>query len=152
MRSTASVGLRSVASFEAAKGALVLLLACGLIHLIHKDIGDFAERLTRIAHANPGGKLARLFVELANHTTDRNLWILGMGAVVYAAVRWVEAYGLWQEREWAQWFELLSTALYLPPEVYALLRHPAPLKWAVLTINIIILGFMLLLRSNTIRS
>jgi uncharacterized membrane protein (DUF2068 family) len=147
----AAVGLRAVASFEAAKGLIVLLLACGLIHLIHKDVGDLAERLTHIFHANPEGKLSNLFIELANHTTDRTLWVPAMGAVVYAAVRSVEAYGLWREREWAQWFELLSTALYLPPELYSLIRHPGPLKSAVLVTNIMVLMFMLVLRANAVR-
>ena len=49
-----------------------------------------------------------------------------------------EAYGLWREREWAQWFSLLSTALYLPPELYWMLRHPSWLKCAVLVTNIVI--------------
>ena len=59
-----------------------------------------------------------------------------------------EAYGLWREREWAQWFSLLSTALYLPPELYWMLRHPSWRKRAVLAINIVIFLFMVSLRVN----
>jgi uncharacterized membrane protein (DUF2068 family) len=46
-------------------------------------------------------------------------------------VRLTEAYDLWREREWAQWFSLLSTVLYLLPELYWVLRHPNCLKCAV---------------------
>ena len=71
-------------------------------------------------------------------------------------MRLTEAYGLWREREWAQWFSLLSTALYLPPELYWMLGHPSRLKCAVLVINIAILLFMLRLcvngRSRVVRS
>lgn len=92
-----------------------------------------------------------MFVELANRTTDRTLWVLALGALVYAAVRWIEAYGLWKEWEWAQWFELLSIALYLPPELYWLLRHPSWLKWTVLVTNLAIFVFMLTLRLKSVR-
>jgi len=48
---------------------------------------------------NPERTLSKLFIELATHTTDRLLWVLAIGALVYAAVRWIETYGLWRERE-----------------------------------------------------
>ena len=141
-----SVGLRTVAVFEAAKGVLVLLVAFGLLALIHKNLDDVAERLTEILRVNPEGKLSHLFVNLANHATDKTLWVLALGALVYAAVRLLEAYGLWHGREWAQWFALLSGALYLPGELYSLSRHPRPLKWAVLVVNAAIVLYMLILR------
>jgi uncharacterized membrane protein (DUF2068 family) len=141
-----SVGLRTVAAFEAVKGAIVLLLGCGALHLMGKNLDDIGERIAEVLHVNPEGKLSNLFVELASHTTDRTLWVLALGALVYAAVRWIEAYGLWQGREWAQWFELLSTALYLAPEVEWLLRHPSWLKWSILITNLVILVYMLSLR------
>jgi uncharacterized membrane protein (DUF2068 family) len=141
-----SVGLRTIAAFEAAKGAIVLLLGCGALHLMGKNLDNIGERIAEVLHVNPEGKLSNLFVELASHTTDRTLWVLALGALVYAAVRWIEAYGLWQGREWAQWFELLSTALYLAPEVEWLLRHPSWLKWSILITNLVILVYMLTLR------
>jgi uncharacterized membrane protein (DUF2068 family) len=147
-----SAVLRAVAAFEAAKGGLALLLGCGVLHLIHHNVDDIAERLTEVLHVNPDGRLSNLFVELASHVTDRVLWVLAIGVLVYAAVRAIEAYGLWREREWAVWFELLSTALYLPPELYWLQRHPSWLKLGVLFTNILILLFMLILRVKAVRS
>src|SRR5271165_399062 len=85
-----SVGLRTIAAFEAAKGGMVLLLGCGVLDLMHKNLDDVAERLTAILRVNPDGRLSRLFVNLASHATDRILWVLAIGAVVYAAVRWIE--------------------------------------------------------------
>lgn len=141
--SSASLGLRTLAVFEVAKGAIVLLLACGVLPLIHKNLDEMASRVAGLLHVNPEGKLSNLFIELASHATDRTLWVLALAALVYAAVRSIEAYGLWQRREWAQWFELLSTALYIPEELYWLLRHPSLLKYGVLVTNIVIFLFML---------
>jgi len=151
-----SVALRTIAMFEVTKAAIVLLLGCGLFHLMHKNLDEVAERLVQVLHVNPEGKLSNLFFELASHSSDRNLWVLALGALAYASVRSTEAYGLWREREWAQWFSLLSTALYLPPELYWMLRHPSWLKCAVLIINIVIFLFMVSLRisghSTVVRS
>ena len=88
---------------------------------------------------------------LASHATEGTLWVLALGALVYAAVRSIEAYGLWREREWAQWFALLSTALYLPPELYWLLRRPGWLRGSVFATNVLNLLFMLTLRVNAAR-
>lgn len=134
--------------FEVTKGAIVLLLGCGLFHLMHKNLDDVAERVVQVLHLNPEGKLTNLFCELASHSSDRNLWVLALGTLAYASVRLTEAYGLWREREWAQWISLLSTALYLPPELYWMLGHPSWLKCAVLVTNIVIFLFMLSLRIN----
>lgn len=117
-----------------------------MLDLVHKDLDNPAERMVDILRVNPDGKLSNLFVKLASHATDRTLWVLAFGVLLYAAVRWIEAYGLWHEWEWAQWFALLSTALYLPQELYWLMRHPNWIKGGVLVTNIFILLFMLTLR------
>jgi len=143
-----SVALRTVAIFDVTKAAIVLLLGCGLFHVMHKNLDEVPERVVQVLHVNPEGKLSNLFFELASHSSDRNLWVLALGTLAYASVGLTEAYGLWREREWAQWFSLLSTALYLPPELYWILRDPSWLKCAVLVTNIAICLFMLSLRVN----
>jgi len=146
--SKTSVALRTVAIFEVTKAAIVLLLGCGLFYLMHKNLDDVAERVAQVLHVNPEGKLSNLFFELASHSSDRNLWVLALGTLAYASVRLTEAYGLWRERAWGQWFSLLATALYLPPELYWMLGHPSRLRCVVLVVNIVIFLFMVSLRVN----
>jgi len=141
-----TVALRTVAVFEAAKGLLVLLLGLGLLRLVHKNLDEFAEQLIRFLHASPGGRLSNLFVTAADRATDKSLWALAATALVYAIVRFAEAYGLWLDREWAEWFALLSGSMYLPWEMYSLLRHPHPAKWVILAANVAIVLYMLVLR------
>jgi uncharacterized membrane protein (DUF2068 family) len=141
-----TVALRTVAMFEAAKGLIVLLLGLGLLRLIHKNLDEFAEQLIRFLHASPGGRLSNLFVTAAGHTTDKSLWALAAAAMIYSIVRFAEAYGLWHAREWAEWFALLSGAMYLPWEMYSLMRHPHPIKWFILLANVAIVLYMIVLR------
>ena len=143
-----SVALRTVAIFGVTKAAIVLLLGCGLFQVIHKNLDEVAARVAQVPYINHEGRLSDLFLELESHSSDRNLWVLALATLAYASVSSTEAYGLWREREWGQWFSRFSTALYLPPELYWMLRDPTWLKCAVLVTNIVIFLFMLSLRVN----
>ena len=110
-RGGAAVGLRAVAVFEAAKGLLVLLLGLGLLSLLHRDVEEAAENLLFRLHIGSDGRLARVFLDAASKLTDTRVWALTGTAVVYSGVRFAEAWGLWNGREWAEWFALLSGAL-----------------------------------------
>jgi uncharacterized membrane protein (DUF2068 family) len=139
--------LRAVASLELAKGLVVLLLGFGAVSLVHKDAWDAAEALLRFLHVNPDHHhYAQVFLNLADNVTDKKLWALAAGAAAYSVVRFVEAYGLWLERTWAEWFALISGALYVPFEAYEVVHRTTPIHVAVLLINLVIVFYMLYLR------
>ena len=85
-------GIRAIALFEAAKGALVLLAGFGVLGLMHRDLQAVAERLVRLSHLNPASKYPRIFIEAADRVTDGQLWAFAVAAVVYSLVRGTEAY------------------------------------------------------------
>jgi uncharacterized membrane protein (DUF2068 family) len=139
--------LRAVASLELAKGLVVLLLGFGAVSLVHKDAWDVAETLLHFLRVNPDHHhYAQVFLDLADNVTDRKLWAMAAGAAAYSVVRFVEAYGLWRARTWAEWFALISGAIYVPFEAYELARRPTPIHLAVLLINLAIVFYMLYLR------
>ena len=138
-----SSALRTVALFEAAKGLLVLLVGFGLLSLIHQDIQRVAERLVAHAHLNPAARYPRIFVDLANQLTDARLLLIAAGAGVYFLVRFIEAYGLWYARRWAEWLAALSGAIYVPFEVFELYEHATWLSLGALVVNLTIVVFML---------
>jgi uncharacterized membrane protein (DUF2068 family) len=148
--SKTTVALRTVAVFEAAKGLLVLLLGLGILRFVHKDLDEVAEQIIRFLHASPGGRLSNMFVAAASHASDKSLWAIAAAAAVYSLVRFAEAYGLWYAREWAEWFALLSGAMYLPWEVLSIIRRPHPYKWIVLAGNLAIVLYMLVLRMQAV--
>lgn len=134
--------IRAIAALEAAKGALVLLVGFGLFSLIHHDVQHFAERMVAHAHLNPAARVPRVFLELAGRLTDARLMLLAAGALAYACFRFVEAYGLWYERRWAEWFAVLSAGFYLPFEIAALFKRVSPIGVGALLLNVAIMAFM----------
>jgi uncharacterized membrane protein (DUF2068 family) len=134
--------VRVVALFEAAKGALVLAAGLDLLSLVGRDVKAFAERLIKHSHLNPASHYPRIFVDAASRVTDANLWMFAGAAVLYSAVRGVEAYGLWRERRWAEWFALVAGALYVPIEIYELIQHVSWIKIGILVSNLAIVAYM----------
>jgi uncharacterized membrane protein (DUF2068 family) len=135
-------GLRVVSILEATKGLLVLLTGFGLLAYIHKDLHLAAERLVRHFHLNPASRYPRIFLDLADHVTDGQLWVIALSALLYASARFVEAYGLWHERRWAEWFGLLAGAMYVPLELLELARGVTWPKVTLLVVNAAIVGYL----------
>ncbi|MBI5518780.1 MAG: DUF2127 domain-containing protein [Desulfovibrio sp.] len=142
--STRLTGVRLIALLELAKGGLVLLAGFGILTLLHRDAGLAAERLVQHLHVNPASGTPRIFIELASGLTDARLLLLAAGAAGYACVRAVEAYGLWRERTWAEWFGAVSGAVYLPLEVYELSERVTWERGAVFVVNVLVVGVLAL--------
>lgn len=132
-------GVRAIAVFEAAKGLLVLLTAGALLQLVHGDAQRAAENLVRHFHLNPARHYPRIFIDAATNVTNKRLLLLAAGALAYAVVRLVEAYGLWRSRNWARLFGIISAGLYVPFEVAEIIRHPTRTRVLILLVNLIIL-------------
>ena len=130
-----AAGLRTVALFEATKGALVLVAGCGLLALVHHDAQNVAEEVVQRFHLNLAHHRPRILIDAATHLDDARLRWLALAALLYSAVRFVEAYGLWRMRTWAEWFAIGSGGIYLPVEVYELLDRPTVVKAVVLLFN-----------------
>jgi uncharacterized membrane protein (DUF2068 family) len=135
-------GLRIVSAFEAAKGLLVLLVGFGLLAYIHKDLHLAAVRLVRHFHLDPASRYPQIFLDLANHVTDGQLWLMALSALLYAVARFIEAYGLWQERRWAVWFGLLAAGMYVPLELFEIARGVTWPKVTLLIVNAVIVGYL----------
>ncbi len=146
--------VRAVALFEAAKGTLVLLTGFGALSLIHHDAQRFAEQLVGHLHLNPAKHYPRIFIDTAAHLTDARLWMLATLAATYGLVRFVEAYGLWRGRRWAEWFAAVSGGIYIPFELYELFQGINWLSLGALVANVLIVGLMVnaLLRNQPVVS
>ena len=135
-------GLRVVALFEGAQGALVLVAGFGLLSLIHRDVQRIAEEIVRHFHINPASRYPRIFLQASAALTSQRLWLLASMALLYSALRLIEAYGLWQSRRWAQYFAVISSGVYLPVEILELLLRITWPKALVVAVNIGVVGYL----------
>ncbi|MEO8278677.1 MAG: DUF2127 domain-containing protein [Ideonella sp.] len=134
--------IRLIAFFEAFKGAFVLLAGLGVLTLLHKDLHDLAVSLVEHSHLNPASHYPQIFIDAASNAQNSKLVWLAAGAVCYSSVRLVEAYGLFYERAWAELLAAASGAIYVPLELFRLMRHPTWLSAVLLLVNIAVVAIM----------
>ena len=134
--------LRTIALIEATKGTLVLAVGCGLITFIQKDIRQLTEQLISHLHLNPARGYPNVFTDLAGQLTDAHLWMLAAAALIYSLARFIESYGLWFAKRWAEWFAALSGGIYIPFEIHGMINHTSLLTLAALIVNVLIVMIM----------
>jgi uncharacterized membrane protein (DUF2068 family) len=120
----------------------VLAVGLGLLSLIDRDAQEVAERITEHLHLNPASHYPRIFIETAAKLDDAKLWFFAMLAFLYSVFRFVEAYGLWRMRRWAEWLALVSGGMYMPLEIYELAQRLTWPRFAALLINAIIVAYL----------
>ena len=135
---SSTTGLKTIAIVEALKGVVVLLAAAGVVSLVHENAQVIADEIVRHFHLNPASHYPRILLDAVRSLNSSKLWMLAMGAFLYSGIRFIEAYGLWRERAWAEWFGVISGAIYLPVEIYELFRGFSVIKLALLATNLLV--------------
>jgi uncharacterized membrane protein (DUF2068 family) len=134
--------LRAIALFELIKGIFVLLIGLCALALVHKDLWLLAESLLALLHINTDRRSAQMFLDFADNVTDARLWAAARIAFGYSALRFTEAYGLWGERQWAEWVACVSGTLFLPVEIRQLARGITLVRSLLFLGNLAIVVYM----------
>ena len=124
-KSTATRSIVMVAIYEIIKGAVALVFA-GVVAIWHntlmKEIAHFAQWLHHIM----GQLLVAQIDNLIHYSqvADKN-WIIAVTVIIgYALLRFIEAYGLLKDRDWAYWLSIVGYMVFLPLEIYDVLIKP----------------------------
>lgn len=134
--------LRAVATFEFVKGSFVIAMGLCALLLVHKDAWLLAESLLARLHINPDRRYAQVFLDFADNATDARLWTIASVAFTYGALRFIEAYGLWRQRPWAEWVAFVTGTIFLPLEIRELMRGITVLRVVLFVGNLAIVLYM----------
>src|SRR5579872_1714906 len=135
--------LRGIATLEVMKGMIVLLAAVGILLMVRReDPWYMADGLLRLLHISPDHHFAQVFLDWADSLTTAKIWTVAAVGLAYSVLRFLEAYGLWYARAWAEWIALISGALYLPFEIYKVVHRQSIFHVSVLLINLAIVLYM----------
>lgn len=132
-----------IAAFKLAQAALFALVGVGALRLLGKDVGDELMHLVDALHFNPESKLVNFLAAQADRVDDHLLRRIGAVVFIYAALDMAEGIGLAMEKVWAEYLTLLITASFLPLEIYELWERVTWLRGSLLTVNILVLVYLL---------
>ncbi|SES66241.1 Predicted membrane protein [Stenotrophomonas indicatrix] len=114
---------------------LALLAATGLEILGPQPLRDGVNALIRRFSLDPDhGTLPSLL----NMISPDAVHLAAAAMIGYGLLHLVEAWGLWKARAWASWLGCLTASIYLPFDIYAIVRHPGWASWTVLAINLVV--------------
>ena len=135
--------LRLIAAFKLTKGVLLFMLGLATINLRHQDItavlGTWVDQL----HLDPGGRLVHGLLLQAADLRAHRLVAIGAGMLVYATLLLTEGLGLLLRKRWAEYLTVIATVAFVPLELYEIARHRTLTRLVVLTVNIVIVWYLL---------
>jgi uncharacterized membrane protein (DUF2068 family) len=137
-----STFLRAIAVFKFFKAALLIAAGIGALHLVNKDVAQYADNLVSRFHIDPGNRHVARGLARVSAVTPRRLHELGAVAFVYAGLFLLEGIGLWSLKRWGEWVTVIITGSLLPFEIYEIYRHASLVKVGVLVVNAIVLGYL----------
>lgn len=121
---------------------MLIVVALKLLTFINSDVHAWAEDFV----TRHGVDLANRFV---HDTLER---LIGFGneqiiqfsvvAFAYAAILLVEGLGLWLQKRWAEYLTAISTALFIPLEIYEIYERVTWVRIAILALNVFVVWYL----------
>ena len=136
-------GLLTIGLFKLVEAAFFFLVGVGVIHFIHRDLGDAATRLAERMRLRMDGMLVTWVLDHLDDVTAHRLKQIGFATFFYAGLRVVEGVGLVMEKVWAEYLTVGVTASFLPWELYEIVMHLDWLRVGLLGVNLAVLVYLL---------
>ena len=141
-------GLRGIIAIKAFYGILFFLIGLGVFALINKDISDLAEKAANLLGIDPENGNLNALLEWLTGISPKQIAAVGLGTVLYAGVCLTMAWGLHLRRAWAEWLTIVATGLFIPVEIYEVVRSWRFTYFLVLVINASIVWYLLRRRAR----
>lgn len=127
--------LTLIGVFKLVKVCLLVLVATGAV----------SHRVRAwIEATHPSHHFLRVIVERVTHASPRQMHMVVIGALFYAALFLTEGLGLVTRKPWAEYFTTILTTSFIPLELYELVARASLLKGLVIAINIAIVIYLVL--------
>lgn len=139
---THSRGLMLIAVFKLLKGVVLLAVGIGALRLLHKDVAAIADHWINAFRGDPHNRYLHWLLAKLPMVDDRKLKELSVGTFVYSAIFLTEGTGLALGKRWAEYFTIVTTASFLPLELYEIFRHATIAKGVALAVNIAVVLYL----------
>jgi hypothetical protein len=140
LHASRSLGIRLITAYKLVKAPVVLSLALWLSLAPHGAV-RFAEPVVNEL-SEGGASLRRLAMWLDPQLTPRFETRVAIAAWVDGVSTAVEGLLLFQGSPWGEWIVVLLLGALVPFEAFSLERHPSAMRLLVLTVNALIVFYL----------
>jgi uncharacterized membrane protein (DUF2068 family) len=134
--------LTLIGIFKLVKAAGLIILGIGLLKLLHRDIADTILHWIEVLRVDPDNRFIHRALLRIFNVNAKQLKELSVGTFLYAGIFLTEGSGLLARKHWAEYLTLLSTALFIPLEVYEIYHRWTLMKIAVTIVNLLIVWYL----------
>lgn len=142
MRLAKDSPLKLIAFFKVLKGIALLILAFGILRLVHQDLAKVVGGWLEELRVDPGNKYATAIVAKVGLMSARSIVLYDTLTFAYAALFLTEGTGLFLRKRWAEWLTVISTGSLIPLEMYEVWKHPSWIKVLLLILNCLIVVYL----------
>lgn len=135
-------GFAVIALFTLLKGLVLLFVGAGLLRLVDAEIATFLVPVMDMLHLQVHARLIHSLLLKLTALTPHNAFLMAEASLLYAALLFVEGFGLWIEASWAAFLTVMSTSVFLPVEFYEVMRQVSVMHVVVLCVNLVIVGYL----------
>jgi uncharacterized membrane protein (DUF2068 family) len=123
-------------------GIILLIAALAMHAMRHTNLYDeFRAALVQAGVDSESGAFAET-TELLKSVTPGMIEVVAAGSALYGAVSLLQGAGLIFRAAWAVWFVIVESAVFVPIEIWDLLKHFSFVVLAVLAMNIAICWYL----------
>ena len=137
-----SVILTIVAIVKLIKAMTLFAVALGAHHLLRVDVQETLLHWERAIRVDPDNHYAHAVLTRVTGLSPKRLEEIGLGTLLYGTMFLVEGTGLMLMKRWAEYFTVISTAGFLPVEIYEVVVHYRLAKVVVLLVNVLIVFYL----------
>jgi len=126
------------------KAVLLVALGIGAIRLLDGNIANELEQWVRRLNLDASNPFFETFPSKIEALTPRKISMLSGGAFLYAGLFLTEGTGLLLRKRWGEYFTIISTASFLPIEIYEMIaKEFNAFKLVLLIANIAVVIYLI---------
>jgi len=131
-----------IALFKLLKGVLLLIVAFGALRMLHRDISSAVIHWVDLLRIDPDNRFIHKIIVKSFGIGEKQLRAISAGTFFYAGILLTEGVGLLMKKHWAEWFTVISTAVFIPLEIYEMFHRFTPVRVGVFLLNIAIVWYL----------
>ena len=131
-----------IALFKLFKGILLVIVAVGALRLVHKDVAAVVQHWVDLLRVDLDNRFIHRIIVRSFGIQARQLREISAGTFFYAGILLTEGIGLLMKKHWAEYFTVISTAVFIPLEVYEIVHRFTWVRVGVLIVNAAIVWYL----------
>jgi uncharacterized membrane protein (DUF2068 family) len=128
--------------FKLFKGVLLLIVAIGALRLLHKDVSAVVMHWVDLLRVDPDNRFIHNIIVRSFGIEAKQLKEISAGTFFYSAILLTEGVGLLLRKHWAEYFTVISTAVFIPLEIYEIVHRFTWVRVVVFLVNVAIVWYL----------